>query len=179
MQMAVRGEEVYLVPCRSARLCSFLREQWFTRQVCLSHAGSGRDGEPKIRFIKGKKRVRGAPVAYGLDISVPSSGNFLGSQQRRSRDLDSRPNAGTVPGLSAGAPLLNAQDSHSTLCRIPPFRIAEQRLLWALGFFIATFYSLYIHSYILFTNRDLMRSQEKIPHPHGLYAFPSPDAMQN
>lgn len=42
--MAVRGEEVYLVPCRSAGLCSFLREQWFRRHVCLSQAGSGRDG---------------------------------------------------------------------------------------------------------------------------------------
>lgn len=86
--------------------------------VCLSQAGLGRDGggEPKIRLTKGKKR-RGAPVAYGLGISVPSSGNFLGFQQRRLRDLDSRPNAGTVPGLRAGAPLLTAQDSPSTLCK--------------------------------------------------------------
>lgn len=78
MQMAVRGEEVYLVPCRSARLCSFLREQWFRRQVCLSHAGSGRDegGKPKIRFIKDKKRVHGATVAYGLDILFPAQGTF-------------------------------------------------------------------------------------------------------
>lgn len=88
--------------------------------VCLSQAGLGRDGggEPKIRLIKGKKR-HGAPVAYGLGISVPSSGNFLGFQQRRLRDLDSRPNAGTVPGLRAGAPLLTAQDSPSTLCKDP------------------------------------------------------------
>lgn len=138
MQMATRGKEVYLVPCRSAWLCRFLREQWFRRRAgaCLSHSGSGRDGggELKIRFTKGKKRVCGAPVACGLGISVPSLRNFLGFQQRRSRDLDSRPKAGTVPGLRAVAPRLTAQDSPFTLPRIPPFRIAGH-LLRALGGF--------------------------------------------